>query len=105
MTRWQPSRIQSPSYFEHAAKLRAHGGVIFGPHLDLDPEDRLGLVDPFRMARRFAHTMALETGEPFAWGWYHHGHEGLRPAVCAVEQLRGAFLMNGRTDRPGEVTP
>ncbi len=100
MTRWQPVRIDAPSYDEHAGKLNAQGAVIFGPHLDVNPEDPASLRDPFRMARRFAHSMALEMGEPYAWGWYHHA-DGLRPAVCSAEQLRHGFHMDGRTDRPG----
>lgn len=86
----------APSYFEHFGGLTAQGPVIFGPHLDMPPNDVDGLVDPFRMARRFAHTIARETGEPFVWGW--HEHDGvLRPAVCAAELAGRRILIDGST--------
>jgi hypothetical protein len=68
--------------------------VIYGPHFDIDPEDPGSLRDPFRMARRFAHAIAKETGEPFAWGWYATP-EGVRPAVCAVEYIPLGFFTDG----------
>lgn len=104
MTRWQPSRLPAPSYFEHAGRLHADRAVIYGPHLDMDPTDPSALRDPFKVARPFAHAMARETGEPFAWGWYG-SPEGLRPAVCAVEQLPVTMRLVGRTDRLTDNVP
>lgn len=91
-------RFDAPSYYEHAARLTADSAVIYGPHFDLDGS-RASLGDPFRVARPFAHAIAVEMGEPYAWGWYEHP-DGLRPAVCAVGLLptRG-FRVEGRTDR------
>lgn len=91
--RIQPiTRYQAPSYFEYAGRLHADGVVIYGPHLDVQD-----IEDPFQMARRFAHAMACEMGEPFAWGWYETA-EGARPAVCAQELLpRRGFFTDGTT--------
>lgn len=83
------ARYQAPSYYDHVGKLKADGAVIFGPHLDVQD-----INDPFNMARRFAHAMAQEMGEPFAWGWYDTP-EGARPAVCAVEYIPRGFFTDG----------
>jgi len=92
------TRYDAPSYYEHAARLTPDRAVILGPHFDTDPADPDTLRDPFRVARPFAHAMALEMGEPFAWGWYDTPG-GLRPAVCAAELLPRGFQVNGRTDK------
>lgn len=89
-------RPLAPSYYEHAARSPRSRHVIYGPHFDIDPEDPGSLWDPFRMARRFAHAIARETGEPFAWGWYVTP-EGVRPAVCAVEYIPLGFFTDGVT--------
>lgn len=94
-----PTRYDAPSYYEHAARLKADGDVVYGPHLDVDPDSIESLRDPFNMARRFAHAMAQEMGEPFAWGWYEHP-EGARPGVCAADVAGKYLRVNGRTDRP-----
>jgi hypothetical protein len=83
------TRYQAPSYYEHANKLTADGVVIFGPHLDVDYDNPEALRDPLNMARRFAHAMAMELGEPYTWGWYAHP-ECLRPGVCASEHAAAA---------------
>ncbi len=87
----------APSYFEHFGGLTARGPVIVGPHLDMPPGND-GLIDPFRMARRFAHVIARDTGEPFAWGWYDDGG-ALRPAVCAAESAAQYLRIEGSTGR------
>jgi hypothetical protein len=100
MTRARIIRYQGASYYEHVGKLNADGAVIFGPHLDPDPDKPERLADVFAPARKFAHAMAQEMGEPFAWGWFQTP-EGARPAVCAVELVpKWTFTVNGRTDRP-----
>ncbi len=93
------ARRSAPSYFEHAARLKADNAVIYGPHLDVDARTPEGLRDPFKVARPFAHAMAQDTAEPFAWGWYDHP-DGLRPAVCAVERVPLRMQVSGRTDSP-----
>ncbi len=85
----------APSYFEHFDKLSATGPVIYGPHLGMPP-DNDGLIDPFKMARRFAHVMAQDTGEPFSWGWYAY-QGSLRPAVCAAESAPRYLRIEGTT--------
>jgi hypothetical protein len=89
------TRYPAPCYYQHIGKLSAEGAVIYGPHLDMG--DTLeALRDPLGMARKFAHAMAQEMGEPFAWGWYDHP-EGLRPAVCALEMVPRGFFTDGQT--------
>lgn len=85
------TRLPAPSYYDHAATLQADRCVIYGPHFDVQD-----LADPFKVARRFAHAIAQETGEPFAWGWYDHP-AGLRPAVCALESAPLFMRVEGAT--------
>ncbi len=89
-------RRQVPDYYTHAAKLKASGVVLHGPHFDLDPHDIDSLRDPFKVARPFAHAMAVDLGEAYAWGWWDTP-EGAVPAVVPVGCLCAGFRMNGRT--------
>ncbi len=90
-------RYNAPSYYEHAGRLTAAGAVLYGPHFDLDPDSLDALRDPFSVARPFAHAMAQQMGEPFAWGWYETP-EGARPAVCVADQAPRFLRIQGATN-------
>lgn len=97
-------KLNAPSYAEfHARATAAHGPVIRGAHLDVDPESIEAIRDPFGMARRFAHALALETRQPFAWGWFADPVHGLRPGVCAADIAAQHLYVNGRTDRAPSI--
>lgn len=94
-------KLNAASYGDFYAKASAkHGPVVRGAHLDVDPENPEALRDPFRMARRFAHALALDTGQPFAWGWFEDPQQGLRPGVCPAECALQHLRVDGRTDKP-----
>lgn len=94
-------KVSTPTYGEFYARAAArHGPVIRGAHLDINPFDDGMLRDPFKMARRFAHLLARETGQPFAWGWFDDPQWGMRPGCWPAEMTPPATFQDGRTDRP-----
>jgi hypothetical protein len=98
-------KVNAPTYGDFYARASAkHGPVIRGAHLDVDPDNPEALRDPFRMARRFAHLLASETGQPFAWGWFEGDACGMRPGVWPAEMSPAGARMDGRTDQRLTVT-